>query len=54
MAFGWATDDTDLRSVSLDALERRYAGVKLDTRYYTPAVHRAAFALPGYIAELIA
>ena len=54
MAFGWATDDTDLRSVSLDALERRYAGAKLDTRYYTPAVHRAAFALPGYIAELIA
>ena len=24
------------------------------TRYYTPAVHRAAFALPGYVADAIA
>ena len=23
------------------------------TRYYTPAVHKAAFALPGYVAEAI-
>ena len=53
MAFGWATDNTDLRTVSLKELERRYAAAKLDTRYYTPAVHQAAFALPPYIAELI-
>ena len=37
----------------LEELERRYAEAKLDSRYYTPAVHQAAFALPPYIAELI-
>ena len=53
MAFGWGTDDTDLRQVSLAELERRYAATALETRYYTPAVHQAAFALPGFIAEII-
>lgn len=53
MAFGWATDDTQLRDISLEALRRRYTAAQLDTRYYTPEVHQAAFALPGYIAEII-
>jgi spermidine synthase len=53
MAFGWATDDADLRTTPLDRLEQRFAAAGLETRYYTPAVHQAAFALPGYIAELI-
>lgn len=53
MAFGWGTDDTALRAVPLSELERRYAAAGLDTRYYNPAVHQAAFALPGYIAALI-
>ena len=53
MAFGWATDHTALRAVPLTALEQRYAAANLETRYYTPAVHQAAFALPGYISEII-
>lgn len=53
MAFGWGTDDGNLRGLPLTELERRYAAAALETRYYTPAVHQAAFALPGYIAELI-
>lgn len=53
MAFGWGTDDRYLRQVPLAELERRYAAMSLETRYYTPAVHQAAFALPGYISELI-
>lgn len=53
MAFGWATDDTSLRTVPLEVLEQRYAAADLQTRYYNPAVHQAAFALPGYIADII-
>jgi spermidine synthase len=53
MAFGWASDAADLRTVPLEKLEQRCAAAGIDTRYYTPAVHRAAFALPGYVAKLI-
>jgi hypothetical protein len=27
---------------------------EITARYYTPAVHKAAFALPGYVAEAVA
>lgn len=54
MAFGWATDDVQLRLTPLDVLERRYAGAGLDTRFYSPAVHRAAFALPRYLEQAVA
>ena len=54
MAFGWATDDRSLRHVSVPELERRYAAAGLDTRFYCPAVHRAAFALPRYLERALA
>ncbi len=53
MAFGWGTSDLDLRTVPLDVLKRRYKAEKLKTRYYTPEVHKAAFALPVYIQEIM-
>ena len=53
MAFGWASDRAALRATPLPVLAGRFAKAGLDTRYYTPAVHQAAFALPGYIADLI-
>jgi spermidine synthase len=34
-------------------LAERYAAVGLDTRYYSPALHKAAFALPPYISRMI-
>lgn len=49
MALGWASMDRQPRDVSLDTLTARASG--LDTRYYTPEVHLAAFALPRYIAQ---
>lgn len=54
MAFGWATDDTELRMTALDVLGRRFSAAALDTRYYSPAVHRAAFALPRYLEQAVA
>lgn len=52
MAFGWGTDGT-ARSVSLETLEARFADAGIETGYYTPEVHKAAFALPGYVKRLI-
>ena len=53
MAMGWATDNKRLRQTPLATIAARYrkAG-SFPTRYWTPEVHRAAFALPRFIAEL--
>ena len=53
MAFGWASDDAGVRAHGIDTLRQRYAAAAVETRYYTPEVHAAAFALPRYIAQLI-
>jgi spermidine synthase len=53
MAFGWGSQSTAGRQVSLEMLERRFAAAKIDTRYYTPAVHKGAFGLPRYIEKLL-
>lgn len=53
MALGWASDDASLRQVDLAVLEARFAAAAFDTQYYTPDVHRAAFALPMYVKKLI-
>ena len=52
MAFGWGTEG-DARSVSVDILAERLAAAKFYPRYYTPEVHKAAFALPGYVKALL-
>lgn len=52
MAMGWATDG-QARQTSLDVLEERFAAAGFETRYYTPEVHKAAFALPRYVSRLI-
>ena len=53
MAFAWASDNPALRHVSLDALDARFQRLGIETRYYTPEIHIGAFALPGYLAELL-
>jgi len=53
MTFAWATDNPDLRKQSMEVLEQRFRQAGLATRYYTPAIHQASFALPRYILEAI-
>ena len=53
MAFGWGSDSARRRQVSEKVLEDRFAESKIKTKYYTPAVHKAAFALPAYVAKLV-
>jgi spermidine synthase len=54
MAFSWASADAALRQVPRETLEGRFRAAGLDTRYYTPDIHRAAFALPPYVSGMLA
>lgn len=54
MAMGWATDNKALRDVPVETLEARFTALGVKSGYYTPQVHKAAFALPPYVAELLA
>lgn len=55
MAMGWAAKDKKPRANTVKTIANRYekAG-KFKTRYWTPEVHVAAFALPRFIAEHVA
>ncbi|WP_349357741.1 polyamine aminopropyltransferase [Stappia sp.] len=53
MAFGWASDNADLRKTPVDVLTERFDAAGFDTRYYTPEVHAAAFALPRFIRDAV-
>lgn len=53
MAFAWATDDIEARRLSLATLEARFNEAGISTRYYTPALHQASFALPHYVEQAI-
>jgi spermidine synthase len=52
---GWATDNVKLRRLPVRTIADRYdrAG-RFPTKYWTPEVHVAAFALPRFIAEKVA
>jgi len=52
MTFGWGSDDTRCADVPLDILRERFKDSGIETNYYTPDVHRGAFALPPYISRL--
>jgi spermidine synthase len=55
MAMGFASDDVRHRAASERTIAARHrrAG-EFPTQYWTPAVHRAAFALPRFIADVVA
>ena len=53
MAFGWASDNFKLRSTKLADIRERFAAAGIATKYYTPAVHKAAFALPAYVERML-
>ena len=53
MAFGWGCDNDRRRLISEKTLLKRFREAELETRYYTPSVHKAAFALPRFIQDLM-
>lgn len=54
MAFGWGSDNRELRQAVLPVLQSRFDKARLKTRYYNPAIHQAAFALPQYMVDSLA
>lgn len=52
MTLGWGTDDAALKDVDLSVLKARFEDADISMKYYTPEVHKAAFALPQFIKEL--
>jgi spermidine synthase len=55
MAMGWATDNAKLRRLPVRTIAARYRKAGgFATKYWTPEVHAAAFALPRFIADTVA
>ncbi|QSX32080.1 polyamine aminopropyltransferase [Shewanella avicenniae] len=54
MTFVWATDDVDAKQLPVAEITTRFKRAGLVTRYYTPALHQASFALPAYVQQLVA
>jgi len=55
MAMGWATDNRRLRQTPVKTIAARYCRAgSFSTKYWTPEVQAAAFALPRFIADTVA
>lgn len=53
MTLAWGSDDDRLRQQSLDVLQARFAASGMKTRYYNPALHAGAFALPQFVLDAL-
>ncbi|MBV0931931.1 polyamine aminopropyltransferase [Marinobacterium weihaiense] len=53
MAFAWGSDNADLRQQGVSEIEARFERSGIETRYYTPALHVASFALPQYVNKAL-
>jgi spermidine synthase len=54
MALTWVSNDAILGDpAKWQGLDAAFNAARLKTDYYTPAVHRAAFALPAWIERLV-
>ena len=55
MAMGFATDNKALRRTAAETIAERYAKAgSFATRYWTPELQVGAFALPRFIADIVA
>jgi len=52
MTLGWGCRSMAPRQTPAETIEQRFAAAGLQTRYYSPAIHQACFALPAYIEVL--
>ncbi|HAZ55033.1 MAG TPA: polyamine aminopropyltransferase, partial [Franconibacter helveticus] len=53
MTFAWATDNEALRNLPTETLQARFHAAGIKCRYYNPAIHTAAFALPQYLQDAL-
>ncbi|MCG8907493.1 polyamine aminopropyltransferase [Pseudomonas sp. DP-17] len=53
MTFAWGSTNPALRKVDAATLAQRFVASGIQTRYYNPAIHQGAFALPQYVLQAI-
>ena len=53
MSLSWASLDPANRRHSRETIAQRFAAARIDTKYYTPDIHLAAFAMPAYLQKLV-
>lgn len=53
MTFAWGSTNPALRHVDAATLAERFGASGVQTRYYNPAIHQGAFALPQYVLQAI-
>lgn len=53
MTFAWGSTNPALRKVDAGTLAQRFVASGIQTRYYNPAIHQGAFALPQYVLQAI-
>lgn len=53
MTLAWGTDDISLRQQSVQEIRERFTKSNIKTRYYTPELHVASFALPQYVVDVL-
>jgi spermidine synthase len=52
-ALNWASDDANALSLDEAVLARRARSRKIETKYWTPGVHKGAFALPQFMQDVV-
>jgi spermidine synthase len=53
VAMGWGSNVSSPDDTVHAVLTARFAAAHIETRYYTPEVHRASFALPRFVDALV-
>jgi spermidine synthase len=53
LALGWGSNVLSPDAAVREVVGARFAEARIETRYYTPDVHHAAFALPRFVDALV-
>ena len=53
MTLAWGTNEPANRKQTVTTITERFSAAGIETRYYTPDVHVASFALPRYVQSLM-
>jgi len=53
LAIGWASNFLRRDEPACDVLAARFSDAFISTHYYTPQVHRAAFAMPQFLKNVV-
>lgn len=54
MTFAWASDNKKSLELSVEQIQQRLQLANIQCRYYNAAIHKASFALPQYIINVLA